>query len=104
MAPLQKVTVTTDGGGCIGLARSEAQHDRLEIWRALWVSHSANNALYSGPRPLDIPDVHLLAECDAGWQRFQIAAGRVNFFKLDVNLEGSVKNLMVERLTMSRIS
>jgi len=104
VAPLQEVAVTTNGGGCVGLARGEAQHDGLEIRRALWVSHSANNALYSGLRFLDIPDLHLLTERDAGWQRLQIAAGSVNFFKLDVNLEWTVKNLMVERLTMSRIS
>ncbi len=96
--------MTADGGGHVGLAGGEAQHDSLEIGRTLKVPHPADDALYPGLRFLEVPDLHFLAERDALGQCAQIAAGSVDFFQLDINFEGAVENRMVERLSMSRIS
>ncbi len=96
--------MTADGGGHIGLAGGEAQHDSLEIGRTLRIPHPADNALYARFGFLEVPDFHFLAERDALGQCAQIAAGSVDFFQLDINFEWTLENRMVERLTMSRIS
>jgi len=104
VAPLQKVAVTTDGGGRIGLAGGETQHHSLEIGCVLRISHSADNALYARLGLLEVPDFHFLAERDALGQRSQITAGSVNLFELDIDFEWTFENRMIERLSMSRIS
>lgn len=104
MAPLQKVAVTTDGGGRIGLAGGETQHHSLEIGCVLRISHSADDALYARLGLLEIPDFHFFAELDALGQCAQIAAWSVNFLQLDIDFERTFENRMIERLSMSRIS
>ena len=103
MAPLQEVAVTADCGGLVRLAGGKAQHDSLEIRRALRVPHPADNALRSCFCLLDVPDFHFTVKLYALGQCFQIAARRIDLFQLDVHFEGFVENLMVKRLTMSRI-
>ena len=103
MAPLQKVAVTADSGGLVRLAGGKTQHDSLKIGRALRIPHSTDNAHCSGSCLLDLPDFHFPAERYTLGQRSQIAAGGIDLFQLDVHFEGFVENLMVKRLTMSRI-
>lgn len=103
MAPLQKVAVTADSSGLIRLAGGKAQHDSLDIGRTLRIPHRADSAHCSGPCLLDLPYLHFPAERYVLGQRSQIAAGGMDLFQLDVHFEGFVENLMVKRLTMSRI-
>ena len=103
ITPLQEVAVTTDGGSLVRLAGCEAQHESLKTRRILRILHCADNALNAGSCLLDVPDLHFFAKRYARWQCLQIAVGCMELFQLDIHFKGFVENLMVKRLTMSRI-
>ena len=104
VTPLEDVAVSADSDRFVALAGSEAEHDGLGVGRVLGPDRPADYALDTGQCLLDVPDLHFLAELHALRQGLEVASGRVDGLQFDFHLQGLVENLVIERLTMSRIS